>query len=111
MRHTLVRSLVQHFAERAGHQGAIRVFTRLDEFERLRRRRGYEDGPTNAHRDLGSTLPGRLPAVLINVGLHASLAALVRTCAHEAVHVASPDLAHGAEFERRVRRLIRGGSL
>lgn len=110
-RHELVRSLVRHYAERAGYVGPVRVFTRVESFERIRRKRGYDDGPTNEHRDLGSTLPGRPPVVLVNVRLHPTVASLVRTCAHESVHVANPGLAHGAEFERRVGRLVRGGRL
>ena len=110
MRHQLVRSLVLHFAEHAGYVGPIRVFTRIETFERIRRRRGYSD-PTNEHQDLGATLTGRPPAVLINIALHQTVYSLIRTCAHEAVHVADPDLQHGPEFYRRVRRLVRGGRL
>lgn len=110
MRHALIRSLVRHFAEQAGYTGPLRVFSRIESFERVRKQRGYS-GPTDEMRDLGATLAGRPPAVLINLGLHRSVAKVALTCAHEAVHVADPGLRHGPEFDRRVRRLIRGWRL
>ena len=110
MRHALIRALLLHFAERAGYTGPLRVTTRLETFERVRRKRGY-DGPANEHKDYASTLTGRPPVSWVNVARHRSLAELVNTTAHEAVHIADPALAHGAEFDRRVRRLVRGGRL
>ena len=109
-RHELVRALVVHYAQQAGHHSGLRVFTRVESFERIRRRRRYQDAPTNEHRDLGSTLPGRRPVVLINVALHSTVGALANTCAHEAIHIADPALRHGPEFRRRVRALLRGAT-
>lgn len=110
MRHALIRALVVHFARQAGYVGPIHVFSRIESFERVRKQRGYS-GQTDEYRDRGSTLAGRPPVVLINLGLHTSVANLAHTCAHEALHVADPALRHGPEFERRVRKLLRGGSL
>lgn len=110
MRHALVRALVLHFAEQAGYTGPIHVLTRIESFERVRKQRGYS-GPTDELRDAGATLAGRPPVVLINLGVHKSVAKVALTCAHESVHIADPSLRHGPEFERRVRCLLRGGRL
>jgi|SRR3990167_10606686 len=115
MRHVLVRALIQHYAERAGHPGRIRVFTRREPFDRLcRGRKATLDSSERAAYAV--TLHGKTPVVWVNIPLHRTIAELSATAAHEAVHiVAGPavpcqrkDGRTDGRFERRVRNLLRG---
>jgi hypothetical protein len=110
LRHALVRALLVHYAERSGYAGPFRLLTRIETFDRIRRKRGVELAP-DEHNDYAMTIKGRYPVVWVNVRRHARLSQLVDTAAHEAIHIADAAIQHGPEFDRKVRRLVRGGRL
>ena len=111
MRHALVRALVQHYAQRAGYTAPVRVLTRVESFDRIARR--YRQPLTQDERSgFAVVLYGPDSAVVwVNPKKHETIAELLDTAAHEAVHLAGWRGRHGREFYRRVKHLLRGGSL
>ena len=109
MRHELVSALVRYFLARSGYGGSVRVFTRRETFDRAARGR---NGPPSEQDDMAATIHGRVPLVWVDPKEHATIAQLADTAAHEAAHIVlGPGFPHGRAFDRRVRRLTRGGSL
>ena len=101
----LIKSLVIHFCRLAGFTGDVQVTFDPEEFERISRRRRYTGGPVASSKHWGATLPAPRPVIWINPK-HKSWAALVDTCAHEALHVvAGPE--HPDNFYPRLKKLLR----
>ena len=113
-RHELIRALVRHFAERAGYEGRIRIFTRREGFDRLCRGRKAEPLTSGERRSFAITLRGRVPAVWVAPEHHRNIGELANTAAHEAVHLVDTAISCEGrtkpEFDRRVRALLRGGT-
>jgi hypothetical protein len=104
----LTRQLVRHFADLAGYDGPpVYVTQSRRTYDRVRERR---DELTEASEtgDYGITIPGSPPAVWINPKTNLTIGRLARTCAHEGLHAARPDMRHGPAFEKVVTRLTRG---
>lgn len=105
----LVRQMIRHFADVAGYDGQpIYVTQSRRTYDKIRARRG-ELTAANEVKDYGITIPGLPPAVWINDKTNVSAQRMVRTCAHEALHCARPEMRHGPAFEKAVTRLTRGG--
>jgi hypothetical protein len=103
----VVRGLVRHFADLARYEGApIYVTQNLETFDAIRRRKRYS-GRVDEDHEYGATLVGSPPVVWVNAQ-EKSTRLVVRTCAHEALHVARPSMRHGQAFDRAVGRLLRG---
>lgn len=109
---SLIRELVQYFAEAASVSHEINVFTDPDLFERWKRRRGKLTPQEREHLDKGfaisffrATTPHE---VYINTPRHVSLADLTDTVAHEVAHLRWWHLNHGRTFDRRVIALLAG---
>lgn len=109
MRHELVAALIRYFLGRAGYSGKVRVFTRRETFERAAR--GRHVSLTEGERgSMAMTVHGRVPLVWVDPAKHTTIAQLSDSAAHESVHVAlGVEFPHGRAFDRRVRRLLRGG--
>lgn len=105
----LVRSLVRFYADLAGYEGHVLVTFDKARFDRACRR--YHLTPAD-DQDYGESIvdpsPPRLPLVWVNGSANASSGRIARTCAHEALHVARPNMHHGPAFDRCVRRMLRG---
>lgn len=105
----LVRQLVAHFADLAGYEGHVLVTFDKPRFDRACRR--YRLPPSD-DEDYGEAIvdpsPPHIPLVWVNRAENKNIGRLARTCAHEALHVARPELPHGPAFERSVRRLLHG---
>mgnify|MGYP001596305093 FL=1 len=87
------------------------MFTRQDTFARhaAKRRASLSEDERAA---FAVTVHGRVPLVWIDPEKHRTVAEIANSAAHETVHIVlGADFPHGAAFERRVRRLIRGGGL
>ena len=112
MRHALVRSLIQHFLERAGYTGTFHVYLSAQRYDAMRRRKGLGPEDSVQDRDMACVLTGvRAPVFYVNASAHSTVRQLVDSCAHEAVHVVRPDMRHGVEFKKLVRSLLRGETL
>mgnify|MGYP001562902038 CR=1 FL=1 len=106
--HQVVRALLLYYTSLTGFTGPLHVFLSRERFEVIRRRRKYDESAAPEHKDFAATLTGRPPVTWVNLAKHRTVHALADTCAHEAVHIALPDLRHGEEFTRRKRLLLRG---
>lgn len=86
-RHGLVRSLVLHYADRAGYDGPpIRLFTREASWRRhFRNRGGLPVG--HAPDNLGETVRFKThTAIFIDLGRHIALRQVEDTVRHEVTH-------------------------
>lgn len=111
IRHELVAALVRFYLERAGYSGRVRVFTRAATFERYAKVK-HQILAQDERLGYAVTIHGRVPMVWINPAEHQTIAQLADTAAHEAAHIAlGSGFPHGRAFDRRVRRLLRGGRL
>lgn len=111
IRHALVAALVRFYLERAGYAGRVRVFTRGSSFERHAKAR-HQSIDESDRAGLGVTIHGRVPLIWIDPSKHSTISALADTAAHEATHIVlGLGFPHGRPFDRRVRRLLRGGAL
>lgn len=111
-RTSFVRQMVLHFAELAGWEGD-RYFVTLSRvvFDRAAIR---FKASVIENSDEGATLiwdnpdPERMPVTWVSATKNATISALARTCAHEALHAARPAMRHGRSFNKAVTRLTRG---
>ena len=111
IRHELVASLVRFYLERAGYTGRVRVFTRSASFERHAKTR-HQTLDESDRSGFAVTIHGRIPMIWVNPEKHTTISQLADTAAHEAAHIVlGLDFPHGRSFDRRVRRLLRGGVL
>lgn len=103
----LVRQLLLHFADLAGYEGHLLVTFDKAKFDRACAR--YRLTPAD-DEDYGETIVNAtraLPLTWINLSLNTTIARLTRTCAHEALHIARPEMPHGPAYDRAVGRMLR----
>jgi len=102
-----VRALVRDFADLAGYEGSLILVTfNKARFDRACARFRLE--PVD-DEDFGeSIVGGRIPMVWVNAEKNRSVMRMADTAAHEALHIARPNMAHGPAFDAGVRALLRG---
>jgi hypothetical protein len=99
--------VVRHFADVAGYEGVLILVTfNKSRFDRACRRYGLTPAEDDSYGESIVDVP--VAMVWIDRAANPTAARLIRTAAHEALHVAQPALRHGRAFEKSVTCLTKG---